>query len=130
MADPTIREWYDEYVAELNAHRFDAMDRYIAEDVTLNSEPASRDALLAVQRADVDAVPDLHWEVQEWLLDGNRIAIRAINTGTPVKEWLGVQPTGKSFEIVEYAIYEVRDGKFVHMTALHDASELRRQLSS
>ncbi|MEG8037059.1 ester cyclase [Sphingomonas sp. LR61] len=128
MSDFNIREWYDEYVAELNAHQFDGMDKYIADDVTLNSEPASRDILLSVQRADVDAVPDLHWEVKEWLLDGNRIAIRAINTGTPTKEWLGVQPTGKAFEIVEYAIYEVRDGKFVHMTALHDASELRRQL--
>lgn len=130
MSDFNIRDWYNEYVAELNAHRFDAMDKYIADDVTLNGEPASREILLAVQRADVQAVPDLHWEVKEWLLDGNRIAIRAINTGTPAKEWLGVQPTGRSFEIVEYAIYEVRDGKFVHMTALHDASELHRQLSS
>ncbi len=130
MSDFNIRDWYDEYVAELNAHRFDAMDKYIADEVTLNGEPASRDILLAVQRADVEAVPDLHWEVKEWLLDGNRIAIRAINTGTPAKEWLGVQPTGRSFEIVEYAIYEVRDGRFVHMTALHDASELHRQLSS
>lgn len=130
MSDFNIRDWYDEYVAELNAHRFDAMDKYIADEVTLNGEPASRDILLAVQRADVEAVPDLHWEVKEWLLDGNRIAIRAINTGTPAKEWLGVQPTGRSFEIVEYAIYEVRDGRFLHMTALHDASELHRQLSS
>jgi predicted ester cyclase len=130
MSDFNIREWYDQYVAELNAHRFDGMDKYIADDVTLNSEPASRDILLEVQRAEVDAVPDLHWEVVEWLLDGDRIAIRAINTGTPTKEWLGVPPTGRSFEIVEYAIYEVRDRRFVHMSALHDASELRRQLIS
>jgi predicted ester cyclase len=46
-----------------------------------------------------------------------------------VKEWLGVAPTGASFEIVEYAIYQVRDGRFVHMTALHDAGELLRQLT-
>lgn len=128
MSDFNIRTWYDQYVAELNAHRFDGMDKFIADDVTLNSEPASRDILLAVQRADVEAVPDLHWEVKEWLLDGDRIAIRAINTGTPVKEWLGVEPTGKSFEIVEYAIYQVRDERFVHMTALHDADALRKQL--
>lgn len=46
-----------------------------------------------------------------------------------MKEWLGVAPTGASFEIVEYAIYQVRDGRFVHMTALHDAAEMRRQLT-
>ncbi|MGX1274377.1 hypothetical protein [Streptomyces phaeoluteigriseus] len=44
-----------------------------------------------------------------------------------MKEWLGAAPTGASFEIVEYAIHQVRDGRFVHMTALHDAGELLRQ---
>jgi predicted ester cyclase len=66
---------------------------------------------------------------QEFLVDGDRAAVRAINTGTPVKEWLGVAPTGASFEIVEYAIYQIRDGRFVQMTALHDASAVKRQLA-
>jgi hypothetical protein len=39
-----------------------------------------------------------------------------------------VAPSGASFEIVEYAIYRIRDGRFVEMTALHDGSALRRQL--
>ncbi|WP_373306846.1 ester cyclase [Micromonospora gifhornensis] len=64
------------------------------------------------------------------MFDRNRIAVRAINTGTPVAEWLGVAPSGASFEIVEYAIYEVRDGRFVQMTALHDSAELLRQLTA
>ncbi|MET9552320.1 ester cyclase [Streptomyces sp. NPDC006645] len=96
---------------------------------TLNGEPATRDDLLAVQRRDVDAVPDLHWELKELLFDGDRLAARLVNTGTPVEGWLGVPPTGASFEITEYAIYQVRDGRFVHMTALHDAGELLRQLA-
>ena len=50
--------------------------------------------------------------------------------GTPVKEWLGVPPSGASFEIVEYAIYEVSDGRFVQMTALHDSAEMLRQLTA
>lgn len=82
-----------------------------------------------MQKHDVDAVPDLHWELKELLFDGDRLAARLVNTGTPVKEWLGVEPTGVQFEIDEYAIYQVRDGRFVHMTALHDAGELLRQLS-
>ncbi|MEU9270862.1 ester cyclase [Streptomyces sp. NPDC048251] len=97
---------------------------------TLNGEPASRNDLLAVQQHDVDAVPDLHWEPKEPLFDDDRLAARLVNTGTPVKTWLGVAPTGASFEIVEYAIYQVRNGRFVHMTALHDAGELHRQLTA
>ncbi|WP_199439351.1 ester cyclase [Umezawaea beigongshangensis] len=124
-----LREFYLRYIAALNAHEFDGMDEFIADRTTLNGEPATRDDLLAVQRADVDAVPDLHWEIQEMLFHGDRLAVRLINTGTPVEEWLGEAPTGASFEIVEHAIYQVRDGRFVHMTALHDAAELRRQLA-
>lgn len=123
-----LRDFYQRYIAALNAHEFDGMDEFINDQTTLNGERATRDDLLAVQRQDVDAVPDLHWELQELLVDGNRIAARLINTGTPVQEWLGVAPTGASFEIIEYAIYEVRAGRFVHMTALHDARTMRRQL--
>ncbi|WP_207946543.1 hypothetical protein [Actinomadura sp. 7K507] len=48
----------------------------------------------------------------------------------PTKEWLGVTPTGKPIEIVEYAIYRIRDGKFLHMSAVHDAETLREQLTA
>lgn len=130
MSDSALRAFYLRYLAELNAHRFERMDRFINDRTTLNGEPATRDDLLAVQQADVAAVPDLHWELQELLFDGDRLAARLVNTGTPAKEWLGVAPTGASFEITEYAIYQVRDGRFGHMTALHDAGELRRQLTS
>ena len=130
MSDNELRAFYLRYLDSLNAHKFDGMDEFIDDRTTLNAEPATRDDLIAVQKHDVDAVPDLHWELKELLFDGDRLAARLVNTGTPAKEWLGVAPTGASFEIVEYAIYQVRDGRFVHMTALHDAGELSRQLTA
>ncbi|MFI7275359.1 ester cyclase [Streptomyces sp. NPDC049879] len=129
MSDTDPRAFYLRYIAALNAHEFDHMDEFIADRPTLNGEPVTRDDVIAVQKHDVDAVPDLHWELKELLLDGDRLAARLVNTGTPAKEWLGVAPTGASFEITEYAIYRVRDGRFVHMTALHDAAGLLRQLT-
>jgi len=128
MPDINLREFYERYIAALNARDFDVMGEFIQDEVTLNGEPGSRNDVLAVQKADVAAVPDLHWELQNLIIDGDRLAAQLINTGTPVKEWLGTTPTGASFEIVEYAIYQVRDGKFVHMAALHDAEALQRQL--
>ncbi|MEU4518945.1 ester cyclase [Amycolatopsis sp. NPDC024027] len=130
MSDTDLREFYLRYLEQLNAHRFDRMAEFIADRTTLNGEPATRDDLLAVQKADVAAVPDLHWELKELLFDGDRLAARLTNTGTPAQEWLGVAPTGTSFEITEYAIYQVHNGRFIHMTALHDAGELRRQLTA
>ncbi|WP_433697286.1 ester cyclase [Nocardiopsis sp. CA-288880] len=129
MADFDIHEFYRRYVGELNAHKFDGMDEFIHDEVVLNGVPGTRDTVIALQKADIEAVPDFHWELQEFLVDGDRAAVRAINTGTPVREWLGAAPTGASFEIVEYAVYEIRDGRFAQMTALHDASDLDRQLA-
>lgn len=130
MTDSSLKDWYLRYVAALNAHEFDGMDEFIADEVVLNGDPGTRDDVIAVQKHDIDAVPDLHWEVKELLFDRDRIAVHAINTGTPVKEWLGVPPSGTSFEITEYAIYKVSNGRFVQMTALHDSSDLLRQLTA
>lgn len=46
-----------------------------------------------------------------------------------VGNWLGAAPTGKPIEIVEYAIYRVGEGRFLHMSAVHDAETMRKQLA-
>ena len=125
-----LRTWYMRYAEALNAHEFDRMNEFIADDVLAGGQPAKREDIVNVLKGIADAVPDIRWEVEELLFDRDGIAVRAINTGTPAKEWLGVAPTGKSFEIVEYAIYKVRDGRFIQMTNLHDSSEMRRQLTA
>ncbi|MEV4069671.1 ester cyclase [Nonomuraea fuscirosea] len=130
MTDNDLRAWYLRYAAALNAHEFDGMDEFINDEVLLGGVPGTRDDVVDTLKGIVDAVPDIHWEVEELLLDRDGIAVRAINTGTPAKDWLGVPPTGASFKIVEYAIYKVRDGRFVHMTNLHDSAEMRRQLTA
>jgi predicted ester cyclase len=130
MTENDLRSWYLRYIATLNAHEFVGMDEFIDDQVLLNGEPGTRDDVVTVQKQDIEAVPDLHWEVEEMLFDRDRIAVRVINTGTPAKEWLGVSPSGASFEIVEYAIYQVRNGRFVQMTALHDSAEMLRQLTA
>jgi steroid delta-isomerase-like uncharacterized protein len=129
MSEADLKSWYLQYVAALDGRRLDRMDQFIADEVVLNGHPGTRSDVVADMRSILDAVPDMHWEVQELLLDRDRIAVRAVNTGTPEKEWLGVPPTGRSFEIVEYAIYRVRDGRFVEMTNLHDSADVLRQLT-
>jgi len=130
MAENDLRKWYLRYAEALNAHEFDNMDEFFNDEVLLGGEPGTRDVVVTVLKGIVDAVPDIHWEVNELLFDRDGIAVRAINTGTPAKEWLGVPPSGRSFEIVEYAIYKVSDGRFVQMTNLHDSAEMLRQLTA
>jgi predicted ester cyclase len=128
MSVTDLRDFYRLYIETLNAHEFDLMYEFIDDETMHHGEPGTRDAVVADLKGIVDAVPDFRWEVTELLVNGDRLAVRLINRGTPVKEWLGVAPTGGSFEIVEYALYQVRNGRFVQMSNLHDVEGLRRQL--
>lgn len=130
MTESDLRDWYMRYAEALNAHEFDRMDEFINDEVLLSGRPGTRDDVVTVLKGIVDAVPDIRWEVDELLFDRDGIAVRAINTGTPVKEWLGVPASGASFKIIEYAIYRVRDGRFVQMSNLHDSAEMLRQLTA
>ncbi len=81
-----------------------------------------------MQRHEVSAVPDIPWKLTNLIIDGDRLGAQLINRGTPAETFVGVEPTGRSFEVTEYAVYQVVDGRFKHMAAIHDAEEIARQL--
>jgi predicted ester cyclase len=61
---------------------------------------------------------------------GDTIGTHAVHCGTPVQEWLGVAPNGKSIEVHEITTYKVENGKFVQMSNVWDLETLKRQLAS
>jgi predicted ester cyclase len=128
MSNPDLRDFYDRYIAALNARDFAIMDKFIHDEVTLNGKPVAREDILVVQKHEASAVPDLHWELTNLIIDDDRLGAQLVNTGTPTETFVGVQPTGASFEVVEYAVYQVIDGRFKHMAAIHDAEAVKRQL--
>ncbi|MGI5191652.1 ester cyclase [Promicromonospora sp. CA-289599] len=128
MTYAELREFYEDYIAVLNAREFHRLEEFIAEELTHFGDAVTRDQVVAALNAQVDAVPDLKWRLDDFRASGHEVAARLTNTGTPVKEWLGVAPTGASFEVTEYALYRIRDGRFVNMTNLQDSDAARQQL--
>ena len=74
--------------------------------------------------------PDLNWEPQEILQDGNRHIVRGKATGTPAVAFLGVEPSGKSFEIMSIDIHTVEDGKIVQSYHVEDWIGAKYQLQA
>ena len=62
-----------------------------------NEECIDRVKLAAAFKYFGSVVPDLHWTIKEVLTSGDRIVVRGEATGTPILEFLGVKPTGRSF---------------------------------
>ncbi|MCU4745276.1 MULTISPECIES: ester cyclase [Streptomyces] len=129
MSDIDLREFYDRYCEALNAHEFDRMDEFVNESILSHGEPATRADVVAALKSITDAVPDMRWEIKEVAIHGETLACHCVNHGTPTKEWLGVAPTGAPIEIDEFALYRIRDGKFVQMSNVHDVEALKRQLA-
>ena len=75
-----------------------------------------------------EKLPDLNWEPQEILRDGNRYIVRSIATGTPAKPFFGVEPNGKSFKIMSIDIHTVENGKIVHSYHIEEWHKALRQL--
>lgn len=75
------------------------------------------------------AIPDLAWDPQEILQDGNRYIVRSVATGTPTGPVFGIDPpTGKSFEIMTIDIHTVEDGKIVKSYHVEEWAKAIQQL--
>ncbi|WP_328364431.1 ester cyclase [Streptomyces sp. NBC_00457] len=130
MSDAELRDFFQRYIDALNAHEFDRMTEFVHDEVVMNGSPVKRDDVIAAQKGHVDAVPDFTWRVKDLAIDGDRVAARLFNKGTPAKEWFGVPPTGTTVEYAEYAFHKVRDGRFYEMNYLIDAQAVQRQLAA
>jgi predicted ester cyclase len=104
------------------------MNELIYDEVTLNRKPATRDDILDVERHEAGSVPDLDWALTNLIIDGNRVGVHLISTTTPAKPFASLEPTCTSFEAKECAVYQMIDGRFMHMAAIHDAEEVLGQL--
>ena len=76
-------------------------------------------------------IPDLTWEPQEILQDGNTYIVRGRATGTPVAPFFGIDPpTGKSFDIMSIDIHTVEDGKIVKSYHIEEWAQAIQQLTA
>ncbi len=126
MAD--LRDFYRCYLACCNERRFDDLSAFVHDEIRFNGELTSLADYAAAIASNIDAVPDYHWTIEDIAATEDLIAVRLTDTGTPVKEWLGIKPRGQLMTIAEFAFYRVRGGKIAEMWFLLDAPSAKQQL--
>ncbi len=76
-------------------------------------------------------IPDLKWEPQEILNEGNKYIVRSLASGTPNGDFMGLPTDGtKSFKIMTIDIHTIIDGKVVEVHHLEDWGTAMKQLKS
>jgi len=73
-------------------------------------------------------MPDLNWEVQEMIQEGNTVVVRGRATGTPQGPLFGVDGEGRSFDILTIDIHTVESGKIVTSYHVEDWAGALQQL--
>ncbi|MBP7686272.1 MAG: ester cyclase [Thermoflexales bacterium] len=76
-------------------------------------------------------IPDLKWEIQEMIAEGNQVVVRSLASGTPNGNFMGVQTDGtKSFKTMTIDIHTVENGQVVEVHHLEDWATAIKQLQN
>lgn len=127
-----VRPFYTDYLT-VNTHA-DApaiMNDLLADDFqsTGSMETKSKAQLIGQVQFFWKLVPDLKWEVQEMLQEGNRVVVRSIASGSPKGEFMGMILDGsKSFKIMTIDIHIVQDNHIMQAYHLEDWVVAMKQL--
>jgi steroid delta-isomerase-like uncharacterized protein len=75
-----------------------------------------------------NAIPDLHYTLDDMVVEGDKVAVRCTVTGTHKGELMGIPPTNKKVKVQAFAIDRVVGGKIVEEWGIFDTQGLMQQL--
>jgi steroid delta-isomerase-like uncharacterized protein len=107
-----------------------AIDRFIAEDAAGNDPKfgVGRESFRRQWRAWRTGLPDIHFELEELVAEGDAVVSRWTLTGTHLGEFLGAAPTGRTVRVSGMSLDHVQDGVVVSGFDGWDALGFRQQL--
>jgi predicted SnoaL-like aldol condensation-catalyzing enzyme len=76
-----------------------------------NDSWLTRDQLADIFKGLGSIVPDLSWTIVDIRTIGDQVVVRGEAAGTPVLDFWGARPTGRSFRTMAIDVFTVRDGK-------------------
>ncbi|MDZ7778672.1 MAG: ester cyclase [Gemmatimonadota bacterium] len=74
------------------------------------------------------AFPDLRMEINDLVVEGDRVAVRATLTGTHEAPWLDLDATGEQVEMAVMMFMRFEGDRMVELWEVDDQLGLRRQL--
>lgn len=109
------------------------LQKILADDFqSINSQETKTKAMLIGQIEFFwKLVPDLKWEPKDYVVEGNKVVVRSVATGTPNGNFMGLPTDGtRSFKIDTIDIHELENGHIVRVHHLEDWATAMRQLSA
>ena len=132
----TTRGLLTRFVDEvLNGHDLDrALDDLVVEDFVehnpLPGQGPGRAGLRDVLAGMNAAFPDIHWDVQDTVVEGERIATFSHWSGTHRGAFMGIPPTGRRVTVEAWTLDRYHDGRLTESRIIMDVLGLLTQLGA
>ena len=101
---------YRNYIRHINERKLD-LSEFVADEMLHNNRRFTRKEFQNMLAEDIEAWPDLYFNLDMVLVTGDRVASRILFKATLVKEWRGKKPDGKPVEFEELVFYRFEDNK-------------------
>jgi steroid delta-isomerase-like uncharacterized protein len=114
-----------------NTNVAEVMGKILANDFKSfgSTDVKSKEQLIKQVQGFWKLIPNLKWEIQEMLQDGNRVIVRSLGSGTPKGDFMGLPTDGtKSFKIMTIDIHTVKNGQVSEVYHVEDWATAMRQL--
>jgi steroid delta-isomerase-like uncharacterized protein len=125
-----VRRFFDE---AWNQGRTEILNEIVAPDYAshnkLDVEVLGPEGLREAITDQRTSFPDLETTIEDLFAEGDRVVVRAVDRGTFEQPFLGMEPTGRRFEITWIDIFRIEDGKLAEAWLEMDVGEFRNQLA-
>ena len=111
--------------------RPEAVDELCADDFIGHTwGNADKDGLKAAMDRVSKGLADAHFQVDDMIAEGERVAVRVTASARQVGGFMGMPASGRTYEIGEIHIFRVRDGKVSEHWHQFDTAGLMKQLGA
>jgi steroid delta-isomerase-like uncharacterized protein len=125
-----VRQCYEQVI---NRGNIDAVDEYFAPNFVEHAEllpglPKNREGLKRYFTTLRKAFKDLHFEVEDEIVQEDKVVLRIRAEGSQQEEFLGIPSSGKHVQFPLIGIYRIANGKVAEHWGLADQQTALRQL--
>lgn len=129
MTDSDLLVVYRDYLACLNARRWDELGRFVAEGVIYNGKRLGLNGYRSMLEANTYAIPDLQFTPEILLANDNVVAARLFFECTPERVFVGFEPTGSRIGFAEHVFYRIDNRRIVEVWSVIDKQAVHDQMS-
>ena len=125
-----VRRFIDEIFVK---GRAETVDELLSDDFVAHTWPSTghpKDDLKKATERVHGALTNPRFTIDDMIAEGDRVAVRLTTSATQTGEFMGMPPSGKTYEISEIHIFRVRDGKVIEHWHQFDQMGMMRQLGA